>query len=110
MIIAMRVKNHKGKFCMKHLLSPVLFSALLIHSLVGIAAENVKQAALPLEDLQRFTSVVEQIQNYYVQPTTDKALFENAIRGMLAGLDPHSAYLDPEEYAELRANTSGKFG
>jgi carboxyl-terminal processing protease len=68
------------------------------------------QETLPLEDLQRFTSVVEQIRKYYVKPVDDKELFENAIRGMLSGLDPHSAYLDENEFSDLRANTSGKFG
>ncbi len=65
---------------------------------------------LPLSDLDRFTTVIEHIKNYYVKPVDDSALFENAIRGMLAGLDPHSAYLDQEDFAELKASTSGKFG
>lgn len=68
------------------------------------------QETLPLDDLQRFTAVVEQIRKYYVKPVDDKELFENAIRGMLSGLDPHSAYLDENEFSDLRANTSGKFG
>lgn len=68
------------------------------------------QETLPLDDLQRFTAVVEQIRKYYVKPVDDKELFENAIRGMLSGLDPHSAYLDESEFSDLRANTSGKFG
>ncbi|HFD88120.1 MAG TPA: S41 family peptidase, partial [Gammaproteobacteria bacterium] len=42
--------------------------------------------------------------------TEDSDLLENAIRGMLTGLDPHSTYLDPEAYRELRVGTSGKFG
>lgn len=66
--------------------------------------------AIPLSDLQRFTSVVEHIRKYYVKPVDDSELFENAIRGMLAGLDPHSSYLDPEEFSDLKVNTSGKFG
>lgn len=65
---------------------------------------------LPLDDLQRFTSAVEQIRRYYVTPIEDKQLFENAIRGMLTGLDPHSTYLDPSDFSDLKANTSGKFG
>jgi carboxyl-terminal processing protease len=40
----------------------------------------------------------------------DSALLENAIRGMLSGLDPHSAYLDQEEFKELQVGTSGEFG
>jgi carboxyl-terminal processing protease len=65
---------------------------------------------LPITDLDRFTTVIEHIKNYYVKPVDDSALFEGAIRGMLAGLDPHSAYLDKEEFADLKASTSGKFG
>ncbi|MBS0288956.1 MAG: S41 family peptidase [Proteobacteria bacterium] len=74
-----------------------------------ISAQSAEKS-LPLDDLQRFTSVVDQIRKYYVKPVDDKELFENAIRGMLAGLDPHSSYLDPSEFSDLRANTSGKFG
>ena len=80
-------------------------------SLVLIAnSYAATQPAIPVEELQRFTTVVEHIENYYVNPTSDAALFENAIRGMLAGLDPHSAYLDIEEFSELKASTTGKFG
>ena len=69
-----------------------------------------EKSALPLEDLQRFTAVVEYIRKFYVKPVDDKFLFESAIRGMLSGLDPHSAYLDAEDFADLKVNTSGKFG
>lgn len=65
---------------------------------------------IPLTDLQRFTTVIEYIKNYYINPVEDSKLFENAIRGMLAGLDPHSSYFDTEEFAELKASTVGRFG
>lgn len=65
---------------------------------------------LPLTELERFSTVVEHIKNYYVNPIEDTVLYESAIRGLLAGLDPHSAYLNEEEYAELKVSTSGKFG
>lgn len=74
------------------------------------AATAKQQEQLPLIDLDRFTTVIEHIKNYYVKDVEDSALFENAIRGMLAGLDPHSSYLNKEEFAELKASTSGKFG
>ncbi|MBN9286402.1 MAG: peptidase S41 [Gammaproteobacteria bacterium 39-13] len=96
---------------------PVLKSLFLFLALqAGVythplgAQEKSLAETLPLDDLQRFTSVVEQIRKYYVKPVEDKELFENAIRGMLSGLDPHSSYLDPSEFSDLRANTSGKFG
>lgn len=86
-----------------------LFSAV-VSSNVAIAKTQPSQEQLPLEDLQRFTSVVEHIRKYYVNPVDDKTLFEYAIRGMLSGLDPHSAYLDPSEFSDLRVSTTGKFG
>ena len=72
--------------------------------------KNEKNEKLPLSDIQRFTNVVEHIKSYYVKPIDDSVLFENAMRGMLAGLDPHSTYLDKEDYADLKASTTGKFG
>ncbi|HSX21022.1 MAG TPA: S41 family peptidase, partial [Gammaproteobacteria bacterium] len=74
------------------------------------AATSAPAEKLPLTDLDRFTTVIEHIKNYYVKNVEDSTLFENAIRGMLAGLDPHSAYLNQDEFAELKASTSGKFG
>lgn len=79
-------------------------------SMFAAAAATPPAEQLPLSDLDRFTTVIEHIKNYYVKNVEDSQLFENAIRGMLAGLDPHSSYLDKEEFAELKASTSGKFG
>ena len=67
-------------------------------------------APLPIEDVQRFTTAISDVKKYYVEDIKDTTLFDNAIRGMLAGLDPHSTYLDSEEYAELRSSTTGEFG
>jgi carboxyl-terminal processing protease len=78
--------------------------------LSSAASSGAKKEALPLEDLQRFTTVVENIRNYYVDSATDKALFDNAIRGMLSGLDPHSSYMDPTEFSDLKISTTGEFG
>lgn len=73
-------------------------------------ASDSQDEKLPIEDLQRFTKVVEYIKEYYVKPVKDDVLFDNAMHGMAAGLDPHSYYLDKEEYAELKTKTTGKFG
>jgi carboxyl-terminal processing protease len=75
-----------------------------------------KQAApgdlqsLPFDELRTFTEVFGRIKQDYVEPVSDKKLLEDAIRGMLSGLDPHSAYLNGEEYKELQEGTSGQFG
>ena len=66
--------------------------------------------ALPYEDLRTFTEIFGRIKRDYVEPVSDKKLLEDAVRGMLSGLDPHSAYLVPEEYQELKEGTTGQFG
>jgi carboxyl-terminal processing protease len=65
---------------------------------------------LPVEELRTFSDVFGRIKNDYVEDVADSELLENAIRGMLAGLDPHSAYLDQEQFKELQVGTSGEFG
>lgn len=65
---------------------------------------------LPLEDLRKFTEVFGRIREAYVEEVDDRTLLENAIKGMLSGLDPHSAYLEPQAYEELEESTSGEFG
>ena len=76
----------------------------------GVFAERNGTGTLPLDDLRTFTEVFARIKNDYVEPIEDTALLENAIHGMLSGLDPHSAYLVPDDYQELQAGTSGEFG
>lgn len=65
---------------------------------------------LPLADLRAFAEVFSRIKEEYVETVQDKALLEGAIRGMLSNLDPHSAYLDGEEYRDLQVGTRGEFG
>lgn len=65
---------------------------------------------LPLEELRTFTRVYDHVRSGYVDEVADAQLLEYAIKGMIAELDPHSAYLDKEAFADLQANTSGEFG
>jgi carboxyl-terminal processing protease len=74
------------------------------------AAAADAAAVLPLDDLRNFAEVLERIKTAYVEPVDDKTLLENAIKGMLGNLDPHSAYLEPEDFLELQESTSGEFG
>lgn len=69
-----------------------------------------QQEGLPLEHLRNFSDIFARIKSDYVEQVDDKLLLESAIRGMLSGLDPHSTYLDPNEYKELKIGTSGQFG
>lgn len=94
---------------------PVLLAGLVLGGLLslthGVSAEKKESAqALPLEDLRTFSEVLEKIKSDYVEAVDDKTLIASAIRGMLTGLDPHSTYLDPDEYKDLRAGTTGEFG
>lgn len=66
--------------------------------------------ALPIEELRAFSQVFGRIKSDYVEPVEDKKLITEAINGMLVGLDPHSAFLDTEEYKELQIGTQGEFG
>lgn len=97
---------HKPGFVTRLVVS-LLSSSLL---LAPVFADEAKPKRIPLEDVQRFSNALNQIKQYYVNPVSDKELFDNAIRGMLNGLDPHSAYLDEEAYKELQTSTSGEFG
>ncbi|WP_276576707.1 S41 family peptidase [Endozoicomonas sp. 4G] len=74
------------------------------------AAKEEKKGTLPLDELRTFTEVMQRIKSAYVEEVDDKTLLDNAIKGMLSGLDPHSAYLKPDDFKELEINTSGKFG
>jgi carboxyl-terminal processing protease len=62
------------------------------------------------EKLHIFSKVLNQVEKNYVENVNDGQLVTNAIRGMLAGLDPHTVYMPPEAYKELRVDTAGRFG
>ena len=91
------------------LLGTVLGASLTLGQGVW-ATRNSSELALPLEQMRTFTDVFSRIKNDYVEEVSDEELLEHAIRGMLNGLDPHSAYLNTEEYNELRIGTTGEFG
>lgn len=84
-------------------------SLTLGHSVLADRDASPK-APLPISELKTFSEVFEKIKTDYVEPVGDSTLLENAIRGMLSGLDPHSSYLDPDAFQELQVGTSGEFG
>jgi carboxyl-terminal processing protease len=65
---------------------------------------------LPLRQLRLFTEVFGRIKQDYVVDVSDDELLNYAIQGMLAGLDPHSSFLDAESFKEIRIGTTGQFG
>lgn len=74
------------------------------------AQESEEIGNLPLEELRAFADVFNHIRLSYVEEIDDKTLLENAIRGMLTGLDPHSSYLDEKSFDDLQVSTTGEFG
>lgn len=73
-------------------------------------AADSQKGQLPLDELRTFTEVMQRIKTAYVEEVDDKTLLDNAIQGMLNGLDPHSAYLRPDDFKELEESTTGEFG
>ncbi|XLZ68517.1 S41 family peptidase [Massilia sp. SR12] len=72
-------------------------------------AQKQVDPVLPLEELKQLADVYGLIKSDYVESVEDKKLLTEAISGMVASLDPHSAYLDKKAYAELREGSQGKF-
>ena len=67
------------------------------------------RTGLPWQEASLFAEVYERIKRDYVDEVDDHALMEKAIRGMVAALDPHSAYLDSQEFDEIRLSTMGSY-
>ena len=88
----------------------ITFGVSLSLGPIVFAERSGPDATLPLEELRSFTQVFSRIKADYVEPVDDKTLLENAIRGMVSGLDPHSSYLDISDYHDLQVGTSGEFG
>lgn len=66
--------------------------------------------AVTVEELRRFALVFREVQRSHVEPVSEQQLMEAAIRGLLTGLDPHSAYLDKQELGALNEDASGAYG
>jgi len=81
------------------------------------AARAVKASAVPLADkvpltageTAQFAEVLERVKREYVDEVKQPVLIDDALRGLVGGLDPYSSYLDAEEYADLRVSTAGTY-
>lgn len=85
----------------------IVAGALTTVSLQTVARGTL--APLPLEELQQLAAVFGMIKSNYVEPVDDKKLITDAIAGMVAGLDPHSVYLDKKALKDFNEGTTGKF-
>lgn len=88
-----------------------LIPCLLGAAACAFAAESGDAPArLPLDELQLFAQVFDQVRNAYVEEIDDRVLLQKAVTGLLGQLDPHSAFLEAESYTELKEHTTGEFG
>jgi len=97
-------------------LSLSIFLGLALSTSASAQTQQQQQQAqqqvlpLPLNEVRMFTEALDRIRMSYVEEIDDQTLLENAIRGMLAGLDPHSAYMAGDEFDLLEETTTGEFG
>jgi carboxyl-terminal processing protease len=99
-----------GKFRNFGLIALGVVAGILVSLNFQAIADRAARTPLPVEELRAFTEVFGAIKQNYVEPVEDKKLINEAINGMLSGLDPHSAYLDAEAFRELQVGTQGQFG
>ena len=85
-------------------------SITITHGVLAERQAAQSQAGLPFDDLRSFVQILDKVKAEYVEPVDDKTLLQNALRGMLSGLDPHSTYMNKEEYKDMNVVTTGKFG
>ena len=93
-------------------LSAWISLGIVAGALTTVSLQTVARGALaplPLEELQQLAAVFGMIKSNYVDPVDDKKLITDAIAGMVAGLDPHSVYLDKKALKEFNEGTTGKF-
>ncbi|MEM1383375.1 MAG: S41 family peptidase [Pseudomonadota bacterium] len=94
---------------MMALLAGVAMGAVLPHFVPTTAAQE-SSARNTYEYLDLFGDIFERVRSSYVEEADEQKLIEAAINGMLASLDPHSGYLPPESFEDMREQTKGEFG
>ena len=101
------IPNKKSKI--KVLIFIFLFSLNLTHLALALSLQDDIENTPHQKNLTKFFDAVEDIKRNYVKEVSEEKLYENAIRGMLEGLDPHSSYLDKEDLHFLNSTTTGKY-
>src|SRR5271170_2403806 len=77
---------------------------------MAVGASAKAAASDTYRELNLFGDVFERVRADYVEKPDDSKLVESAINGMLAGLDPHSSYMDPKSFRDMQVQTRGEFG
>ncbi|MEO5339412.1 MAG: S41 family peptidase [Magnetococcus sp. MYC-9] len=92
---------------------PFLFGLIILVVLAGLhmAADNVLAVSqVTYEKLRVFSEVFSLVKQNYVEEVDEKSVLYGAVHGMLKALDPHSSFLTPESFKEMRVDTKGEFG
>ncbi len=97
----------RKRFIVVFILCVVLFG---VYSFAKSETLKKRQQDELYKQVELFSDTLAVIQTDYVDDTKPKDLIYGALKGMLASLDPHSSFMDPETYNELRVDTEGKFG
>jgi carboxyl-terminal processing protease len=90
----------------------VLITTLVLASAMAVANDSEtppSRTQLSLDDLRTFTDVFNQVRNNFVEETDDHTLLNAAIRGMLSELDPHSSYMEEDEFRQLDNSSRGRY-
>ena len=95
--------------CTVSLKSILVAAAMTLLCLSGSLAATEPEGQLPLDELRTFADVYNQIRIGYVEEIDDSTLLEYAIQGMLMGLDPHSVYMNKDDFSDLQNSTTGEF-
>src|SRR6185436_1095907 len=92
------------------LISLGIAAGIMLSLNFSAVANREAPLGLPLDDLRVLSDVFGKIKTDYVETVTDKKLIREAINGMVAGLDPHSQFLDEEAFKDLQTSTVGRYG
>lgn len=100
--------SHRSRSALTLAIGMALGIAISLGS--GVLAERDRvEDTLPWEEARLLAEVLERVKQEYVEPVEDRTLIESAVRGMVTDLDPHSQFLDSEEYEEIRISTTGNY-
>ncbi len=87
-----------------------LFGVAVSSAAVSVAADPTPAGESTYRQLELFARVLSYVQNNYVEPVGEQQLIYGAIRGMLDTLDPHTQFMPPDLFKEMKIDTSGEFG
>ncbi len=108
--LAPRGRPTPGRWLQRGRTALLVAAAFMGGAVASRLAEATPQGASPFAMFDQIARVLVVVENAYVDPTSRDRLVEGAIEGMVAELDPHSAYMNREDYADFRSDTDGRFG